>query len=98
MVRKKVLIFGASGQIGRKIIRKATLDNHKVTAVTRNIHQKGYFLKPLGNPGYIDVVESSIFDEDKIRSLVKNYKLKAFIEYFLAFLLLITAILIVIQK
>ena len=33
-----------------------------------------------------------------IRNLVNNNKLKAFIEYFLAFLLLITAILIVIQK
>ena len=33
-----------------------------------------------------------------IRNLVKNNKLKVLIEYFLAFLLLITAILIVIQK
>tara|TARA_B100000700_G_C14925637_1_gene799291 strand:- start:59 stop:661 length:603 start_codon:yes stop_codon:yes gene_type:complete len=33
-----------------------------------------------------------------IRNLVKNNKIKALIEYFLAFLLLITAILIVIQK
>jgi len=33
-----------------------------------------------------------------IRNLVKNNKLKALIEYFVAFLLLITAILIVIQK
>ena len=33
-----------------------------------------------------------------IKNLVKNNKLKAVIEYFLAFLLLITAILIVIQK
>ena len=33
-----------------------------------------------------------------VRNLVKNNKLKALIEYFLAFLLLITAILIVIQK
>ena len=33
-----------------------------------------------------------------IRNLVKNNKLKALIEYFLGFLLLITAILIVIQK
>jgi len=33
-----------------------------------------------------------------IRNLVKNNKLKALIEYFLAFLLFITAILIVIQK
>ena len=33
-----------------------------------------------------------------IRNLVKNNKIKALIEYFLAFLLLITAILIVLQK
>ena len=33
-----------------------------------------------------------------IRNLVKNNKIKAIIEYFLAFLLLVTAILIVIQK
>ena len=33
-----------------------------------------------------------------IRNLVKNNKIKAFIEYFLAFLLLVTAILIVLQK
>tara|TARA_B100001123_G_scaffold277486_1_gene308688 strand:- start:1332 stop:2300 length:969 start_codon:yes stop_codon:yes gene_type:complete len=72
MKPKNCLIFGASGLIGRHLIRKLTKNNFKVTAVTRNIHQKGYFLKPLGNPGYIEVVESSIFDEDKIRSLVKN--------------------------
>tara|TARA_B100001167_G_C16702607_1_gene272429 strand:+ start:37 stop:639 length:603 start_codon:yes stop_codon:yes gene_type:complete len=33
-----------------------------------------------------------------IRNLVKNNKIKAFIEYFLAFLLIVTAILIVLQK
>ena len=33
-----------------------------------------------------------------IRNLVKNNKIKALIEYFLAFLLLITAVLIVVQK
>ena len=33
-----------------------------------------------------------------IRNLVKNNKIKAFIEYFLTFLLLVTAILIVLQK
>ena len=33
-----------------------------------------------------------------IRNLIKNNKIKALIEYFLAFLLLVTAILIVIQK
>ena len=72
MKLKNCLIFGATGLIGRHLIRKLTKNNFKVTAVTRNIHQKGYLLKTQGNPGYIDVVEASMFDENKINSLVKN--------------------------
>ena len=72
MKPKNCLIFGASGLIGRHLIRKLTKNNFKVTAVTRSIHQKGYLLKTKGNPGYIDVVEVSMFDENKINSLVKN--------------------------
>ena len=69
---KKVLIFGASGQIGRHLIRKLTKNNYTVTAITRNSHQKGYVLKTQANAGYLTIVEASIFDEDKIRSLIKN--------------------------
>ena len=72
MKPKEILVFGASGQIGRHLIRKLTKNNYKVVAVTRNIHQKGYILKTQGNPGYIDIVESSIFDESKIRGLFKK--------------------------
>ena len=72
MKPKNCLIFGASGLIGRNLIRKLTQNNFKVTAVTRNIHQKGYSLKTQGNPGYLEIIESNIFDENKIRSLVKN--------------------------
>ena len=69
MKPKNCLIFGASGCIGRNLIRKLTQKNFKVTAVTRNLHQKGYVLKTQSNPGYLDIVESSIFDENKIRAL-----------------------------
>ena len=72
MKPKNCLIFGASGQIGRNLIRKLTKNNYKVTAVTRNFHQKAYLLKTQGNPGYIDFVESSIFDENNLRELVKS--------------------------
>ena len=72
MKPKNCLIFGASGLIGRHLIRKLTQNNFKVTAVTRNIHQKGYILKTQGNPGYINIVESNIFDENKIRVLLKK--------------------------
>ena len=72
MKPKSCLIFGGSGLIGRHLIRKLTQNNFKVTAVTRNIHQKGYILKTQGNPGYIEIVESSIFDEEKIRGLLRK--------------------------
>ena len=69
MKAKNCLIFGGSGQIGRHLIRKLTKNNYKVTVVTRNLHQKGYVIKTQANAGYIDIVESSIFDEKKIRKL-----------------------------
>ena len=75
MKPKNCLIFGASGLIGRHLIRKLTQSNYKVTVVTRNVDKKGYYLKLLGNPGYIDIVEGNIFDLDKIRNLVNNNKL-----------------------
>ena len=46
MKAKNCLIFGGSGQIGRHLIRKLTKNNYRVTVVTRNIHQKGYIIKP----------------------------------------------------
>ncbi len=66
---KNCLIFGGSGQIGRHLIRKLTKDNYKVTVVTRNLHQKGYVIKTQANAGYIDIVETNIFNELKIRKL-----------------------------
>jgi uncharacterized protein YbjT (DUF2867 family) len=72
MKAKNCLIFGGSGQIGRNLIRKLTKNNYRVTVVTRNIHQKSYIIKTQANAGYIDIVETNIFDEEKIRKLFKK--------------------------
>jgi NADH dehydrogenase len=72
MKAKNCLIFGASGQIGRNLIRKLTRNDIRVTVVTRNIHQKGLIIKTQANAGYIDIVESDIYDEKKIRELFKK--------------------------
>ena len=72
MKPKNCLIFGASGQIGRHLIRKLTKNNYKVTAVTRNLHQKGYVLKTQANAGYIDIVELNIFNENKLKDLISR--------------------------
>ena len=72
MKGKNILVFGGSGQIGRNLIRKLTKNNHRVTAVTRNLHKKGYILKTQGNPGYIEIIESNIFDEENLNNLIKD--------------------------
>ncbi len=72
MKPKNCLIFGASGQIGRNLIRSLTKNNIKVTALTRNIHQKGYMLKTQANPGYLEIVEGSIFDYELIQKLFSD--------------------------
>ena len=72
MKAKNCLIFGGSGQVGRHLVRKLTKNNLRVTVVTRNIHQKSYIIKTQGNAGYIDIVETNIYDEKKIRELFKN--------------------------
>ena len=72
MNEKNCLIFGGSGQIGRNLIRKLAKNNYKITVVTRNIHQKSYIIKTQANAGYIDIVESNIFDEKRISKIFEN--------------------------
>ena len=69
---KKILIFGGTGQCGTHLLRKLTQNNFRVTVVTRNIHEKGHKIKIMGNAGYVNLVEASIFDEKKIRKLFEN--------------------------
>ena len=73
MVTKKVLVVGASGQIGRHLIRKLTKDNYVVTAVTRNLHQKGYLLKTQSPIGFLEIIEENIFNEEKLNNIIKNH-------------------------
>ncbi len=72
MIKKKVLIFGASGQIGRYCIRRLVKDNYKITAVTRNKHQRAYILKTQAPIGYLDIEETDIFNEEKITKLISE--------------------------
>ena len=72
MKPKEILVFGATGNIGRNLIRKLTKNNYKVVAVTRNIHQKGLKLKTQANPGYLELVELESLNEEKIKYLLKG--------------------------
>ncbi len=72
MKQKEILLFGATGQIGRNLVRKLSKNNYKVTAVTRNIHRRGYILKTQANPGYLNLIELKNFNYEKIYKLMQN--------------------------
>ena len=71
MKQKIATIFGASGFIGRHLIRKLTEKDFRIVAATRSPYLHGY-LKPLGNPGQIDLEKVNLFDEENLRTLIKN--------------------------
>ena len=72
MKPKEILVFGASGQIGRHLLRKLTRKNFKVTVVTRNLHRKAYILKSQANAGWINIIELNSFDPEKLKAIFKN--------------------------
>tara|TARA_B100000674_G_scaffold497084_1_gene529532 strand:+ start:1068 stop:2033 length:966 start_codon:yes stop_codon:yes gene_type:complete len=72
MKQKEILLFGATGQIGRNLIRKLTKNNYKIIAVTRNIHRAGYILKTQANPGYLELIELKDFNINRIDELFKK--------------------------
>ncbi len=72
MKAKNCLIFGGSGQIGSNLIRKLAKNNLRATVVTRNIHQKGLKIKTQANAGFIEIVESKIYEEKKIEKLFRT--------------------------
>lgn len=72
MKPKNILVLGASGQLGRNLLRKLTRNNFKVIAVTRNIHKKGLVLKSQANAGWLDIVELETFNYDKFNEIFKN--------------------------
>ena len=78
MKQKQILLFGATGQIGRNLIRKLTKNNHKVTAVTRNIHKAGYILKTQANPGYLELIELKNFGYTKKRKISSRICIQIF--------------------
>ena len=71
MVKKRVLIFGSTGQIGKHLIRKLTKNNYKAICQTRNSH-KAIFLKSSGSIGYIDIKEANIFDIKTLKTLISE--------------------------
>jgi len=68
---QQIAIFGAGGFIGRHLIRELTKLDYRIKAATRNPYLKG-FLKPLGNPGQIELFKTNIFNPDDVKRVLSN--------------------------
>ena len=69
--QKIIAIFGASGFLGKHLMRELTKLGYRVKVATRNPYLKGY-LKPLGSPGQIELFKTNIFDSDNVKKVLKN--------------------------
>ena len=69
--QKIIGIFGAGGFIGKHLLRKLTKLDYRIKVATRNPYLKGY-LKPLGNPGQIELFKTNIFDPNDVSKILNN--------------------------
>lgn len=68
---QQIAIFGGGGFLGRHLIRELTKVNYRIKVATRNPYLKGY-LRPLGNPGQIELIKSNIFNTEDVKRILKN--------------------------
>ena len=69
--QKIIAIFGAGGFLGKYLMRQLTKLDYRIKVATRNPYLKGY-LKPLGNPGQIELFKTNIFNPEDIKQVLKN--------------------------
>ena len=69
--QKIIAIFGAGGFIGKHLIRNLTKLDYRIKIATRSPYLKGY-LKPLGNPGQIELFKTNIFDKESVKQVLNN--------------------------
>ncbi len=69
--QKIISIFGAGGFLGKHLMRQLTKLNYRIKVATRNPYLKGY-LKPLGNPGQIELFKTNIFNPEDVKHVLKS--------------------------
>ena len=69
--QKIIAIFGAGGFLGKHLMRQLTKLDYRVKVATRNPYLKGY-LKPLGNPGQIELFKTNIFNLEDVKQVLKD--------------------------
>ena len=68
---KIIAVFGGGGFLGKHLMRQLTKLDYRVKVATRNPYLKGY-LKPLGNPGQIELFKTDIFNPEDVKQVLSN--------------------------
>jgi len=71
MRNRRVVVVGASGFVGRYVVRRLAAAGAVVTAVARNASGAG-FLRPMGDVGQIALVDCDIGDTARLGSLLEG--------------------------
>jgi len=69
--QKIIAIFGGGGFLGKYLMRQLTKLDYRIKVATRNPYLKGY-LKPLGNPGQIELFKTDIFNPESVKEVLKD--------------------------
>jgi len=68
---QQIAVFGAGGFLGRHLIRELTKLDYRIKVATRSPYLKGY-LRPLGNPGQIELIKTNIFNFEDVKKVLRN--------------------------
>ena len=69
--QKIIAIFGGGGFLAKHLMRQLTKLDYRIKVATRNPYLKGY-LKPLGNPGQIELFKTNIFDAEDVKKVLTD--------------------------
>mgnify|MGYP001488739383 CR=1 FL=1 len=69
--QKIIAVFGAGGFLGKHLLRELTKLDYRIKVATRTPYLKGY-LKPLGNPGQIELFKTNIFSSEDVKRVLTN--------------------------
>tara|TARA_B100000315_G_scaffold65849_1_gene59765 strand:+ start:132 stop:1073 length:942 start_codon:yes stop_codon:yes gene_type:complete len=69
--QKIIAIFGGGGFLGKHLMRQLTKLDYRIKVATRNPYLKGY-LKPLGDPGQIELFKTNIFNPEDVKQVLSN--------------------------
>jgi putative NADH-flavin reductase len=69
----KLIIFGATGMVGKQLVQQALFNNHHVKAFGRNVYTTDYLpTGPNGQTENLQLVQGALFDEGEVFNAIKG--------------------------